>query len=39
MHENTAHKYYLLTVAFGIKTYPTYLEWCKEARKLLAGGQ
>ena len=39
LNDDTAHKYYLLTVEFGIKTYQTYLEWCKEARKLLAGGQ
>ena len=39
LNEDTAHKYYLLTVGFGIETYQTYLEWCKEARKLLAGGQ
>lgn len=39
LHEDAAHKYYLLTVEFGIKTYQTYLEWCKQARKLLAGGQ
>lgn len=30
------HKYYLLTVEFGIKTYQAYLEWCKEAKMLLA---
>ena len=29
------HKYYLLTVEFGIKTYRAYLEWCKEARTML----
>lgn len=29
------HKYYLLTVEFGIKTYGTYLEWCKEAKAML----
>ena len=39
LNEDTTHKYYLLTVEFGIKTYQTYLEWCKEAKKLLAGGQ
>ncbi|MCM1214593.1 MAG: PadR family transcriptional regulator [Lachnospiraceae bacterium] len=38
LNEDTAHKYYLLTIEFGIKTYQTYLEWCKEAKKLLAGG-
>jgi len=35
LNDDTAHKYYLLTVEFGIKTYCTYLEWCKEAKKLL----
>lgn len=29
------HKYYLLTVEFGIKTYQAYLEWCKEAKTML----
>lgn len=29
------HKYYLLTVEFGIKTYRAYLEWCEEAKKIL----
>lgn len=29
------HKYYLLTVEFGIKTYGAYLEWCKEAKTML----
>jgi len=38
LNEDSAHKYYLLTVKFGIKTYQTYLEWCKEAKKILAGG-
>ena len=36
--DDSAHKYYLLTVKFGIKTYQAYLEWCTEAKKLLAGG-
>lgn len=35
LHDDTAHKYYLLTVEFGIKTYGAYLEWCKEAKTLL----
>lgn len=39
LHEEATHKYYLLTVKFGIKTYQTYLEWCQEAKKLLKGGQ
>ncbi len=30
------HKYYLITVQFGIKTYRTYLEWCKEAKAILS---
>lgn len=34
-NENPVHKYYLITVKFGIKTYCTYLEWCEEAKKLL----
>lgn len=38
LNEDTTHKYYLLTVKFGIKTYRAYLEWCKEAKKILAGG-
>ncbi len=38
LNEDTTHKYYLLTVRFGIKTYRAYLEWCKETKKLLAGG-
>lgn len=33
LDDDTAHKYYLLTVEFGIKTYRTYLEWCEEAKK------
>lgn len=30
-----AHKYYLLTVKFGIQTYRAYLEWCKGAEDIL----
>lgn len=30
------HKYYMLTALFGVKTYETYLEWCEQARKILA---
>lgn len=33
--DEEAHKYYLLTVEFGIKTYCTYLEWCREAKDFL----
>lgn len=29
------HKYYLLTVEFGIKTYSAYLQWCREAKTML----
>lgn len=36
--EDTTHKYYLLTVEFGIRTYRTYLEWCEEAERMLSGG-
>lgn len=39
LQDDAAHKYYLLTVKFGIKTYQTYLEWCKDARELLEKGQ
>lgn len=35
MDEEKSHKYYLLTVKFGIKTYGAYLEWCKEAKEIL----
>lgn len=35
LEDDSAHKYYLLTVKFGIKTYRTYLEWCEEAKKFL----
>jgi len=37
IEEDASHKYYLLTVEFGIKTYRAYLEWCKEAKEILAG--
>lgn len=32
-----AHSYYLLTAMFGVEVYKTYLEWCKEAKKVLEG--
>lgn len=35
LNDDTTHKYYLLTVEFGIKTYRTYLEWCEEAKEFL----
>ncbi|MCH3918808.1 MAG: PadR family transcriptional regulator [Spirochaetia bacterium] len=31
------HRYYLLTVRFGIKSYRAYLEWCDEAEAMLQG--
>lgn len=34
-NDDTTHKYYLLTVEFGIKTYRAYLEWCQEAKDIL----
>lgn len=37
MDDDTTHKYYLLTVEFGIKTYNAYLEWCEEAKNYLIG--
>lgn len=33
----TAHKYYLLTAKFGVKTYEAYLEWCADTKKILEG--
>lgn len=39
LNDDPAHKYYLLTVEFGIKTYETYLEWCTYAKKLLVEKQ
>lgn len=36
--EDTTHKYYLLTVEFGIRSYRTYLKWCEEAERMLNGG-
>lgn len=35
LEEDDTHKYYLLTVEFGLKTYRAYLEWCKEAKDML----
>ncbi len=35
LDDDNAHKYYLLTVEFGIKTYRAFLEWCGEAEKIL----
>ena len=33
--DNDDHKYFLLTVMFGIETYEAYLRWCVKAKKLL----
>lgn len=33
--EDSVHKYYFLTVEFGITTYRSYLKWCEEAIGLL----
>lgn len=30
-----AHKYFLLTAMFGERVYRAYLEWCKDAEKIL----
>lgn len=38
LSDDSTHKYYLLTVEFGIKTYEAYLEWCREAARLLKEG-
>lgn len=35
LKDDDTHKYYLLTVEFGIRTYCAYLEWCREAEKFL----
>ena len=33
--DDDTHKYYLLTVQFGIRTYRAYLDWCKDAKAML----
>ena len=33
--DNEDHKYFLLTVMFGIETYEAYLRWCTKAKKML----
>lgn len=38
LNEDSAHKYYLLTAEFGIKAYQAFLEWCREAKKILKEG-
>lgn len=37
MDVDGTHRYYLLTVEFGIKAYRAYLEWCEEAKGILGG--
>lgn len=31
--DDDTHKHYYLTVKFGIKTYETYLDWCREVKE------
>lgn len=33
--EEDSHKYFLLTAMFGERIYTAYLEWCKDAEKML----
>ena len=33
--DNEDHKYFLLTVMFGIETYEAYLRWCTKVKKML----
>ena len=33
--DNEDHKYFLLTVMFGIEAYEAYLRWCSKAKKML----
>ncbi len=35
LDEDETHRYYLLTVEFGIRTYRAYLEWCEMAEDML----
>jgi hypothetical protein len=34
-NDEKSHKYFLLTAMFGKMVYETYLEWCKDAEKIL----
>ena len=34
--DEEAHRYYYLTLTFGLDTYEAYLKWCKKARKFLS---
>lgn len=38
VQDDPTHKYYLLTVKFGLKSYEAYLQWCEEAKQLLEEG-
>lgn len=33
--QDDSHKYYYLTVKFGIRSYEAYLTWCQESKELL----
>lgn len=35
VQDEEEHKYYLLTVKFGVETYRAYLGWCREAKAVL----
>lgn len=35
LDEDPEHKYFLITVKFGIETYKGHLKWCKEAKSML----
>ena len=35
VHDEEDHKYFLLTVRFGIETYRAYLRWCEDAKNIL----
>ena len=38
VQDDPTHRYYLLTVMFGLKSYQSSLQWCEEAKKLLEEG-
>lgn len=38
LQDDPTHRYYLLTVMFGLKSYESYLQWCEEAKQLLKEG-
>ncbi|MBO7703734.1 MAG: PadR family transcriptional regulator [Solobacterium sp.] len=35
MEEEEDHRYFYLTVLFGIESYEAYLRWCRKAKKIL----